>query len=331
MTNQQQRVGGIDSHKDSIHIAVISQVGQPIADREFPTTVAGYRRAVAWLIGHGPITAVGVEGTSSYGVGITTQLLTAGIAVVEVNRTRPAEKRRQGKTDPLDAYRAARSVLSGEATTDPKSPTVEPLRALTVARRSAVKAQQAARRQINALLVNTQPALRDRFRDLSEAKLLAVLHDCRPEQIRDVDVADTMYALRTLARRERALRQEILDLEHRMQRRATHANPALMSIKGIGPAIGPTADHRRRQPRPAALLRLLRRSVWHRPDPGRLGQDQSTPALPWRGPTSQRRPTPHRQGPHVLRPDNPRLPRRSPSQGLDHQSRVPGSQTSRRP
>lgn len=64
MTNQQHRVGGVDSHKDSIHVTVITELGQPVDDREFPTTTAGYRRAVAWLIEHGPLTAVGIEGTS---------------------------------------------------------------------------------------------------------------------------------------------------------------------------------------------------------------------------------------------------------------------------
>jgi len=238
MTNETHRLGGIDSHKDTIHVAVITGVGQPVADREFPTTLAGYRRAVAWLIEHGPLHAVGVEGTSSYGVGITTELLAAGLRVVEVNRTRPAEKRKQGKSDPLDAYRAARSVLSGEASTEPKNPSIEPLRALTIARRSAVKAQQATWRQINALLVNTQPVLRDRYRDLPAAKLLAVLHDCRPDQIRDLDLADTMAALRTLARRHHTLQAEIEDLEQRMRRRATEANPSLMAINGVGPAVG---------------------------------------------------------------------------------------------
>jgi len=68
------------------------------------------------------VQAVGIEGTSSYGVGIAAAVTTAGIRVVEVNRTRPAERRKQGKTDRLDAYRAARSVLSGEATTDPCGP-----------------------------------------------------------------------------------------------------------------------------------------------------------------------------------------------------------------
>lgn len=232
------RFGGVDSHKDTIHVAIITEIGQPVTDREFPTTVAGYRRAVAWLIEHGPIEAVGVEGTSSYGVGITTELLAAGVPVVEVNRTRPAEKRRQGKTDPLDAYRAARSVLSGEASTDPKNPGIEPLRALVIARRSAVKAQQAALRQIDAILINAHPTLRDRYRGLSEAKLLAILVDCRPDQIHDLDTADTLAALRALARRHRELRTEIDTLEQRMQRRATHANPALMAIKGVGPVVG---------------------------------------------------------------------------------------------
>ncbi len=113
MTNQQQRAGGVDSHKDTIHVAVISEVGQPMTDKEFPTTIVGYRRAVAWLIEHGPLQAVGIEGTSSYGVGIATAVTRAGMRVVEVNRTRPAERRKQGKSDRLDAYRAARSCCPG--------------------------------------------------------------------------------------------------------------------------------------------------------------------------------------------------------------------------
>lgn len=238
MTNQQLHVGGVDSHRDTIHVAVITGLGQPVADREFPTTIAGYRRAVAWLIEHGPLAAVGIEGTSSYGVGIAAAVTTAGIRVVEVNRTRPAERRRQGKTDRLDAYRAARSVLSGEATTDPKRASIEPLRALTVTRRSAVKAQQAAWRQIGSLLVNAPSHLRDRYRALAKAKLIAALTGTRPDQIRDPGDADTLHALRSLARRHRNLGEEIAELEMRMLTRATAANPGLLAIKGIGPVIG---------------------------------------------------------------------------------------------
>lgn len=238
MTNPNAAVGGVDSHEDTIHVAVITSLGARVADSDFPTTAAGYRRAVAWLIEHGPLQAVGIEGTSSYGVGISTAVRQAGIRVVEVNRTRPAERRKQGKTDRLDAYRAARSVLSGEATTDPKHASIEPLRALTVARRSAVKAQQAAWRQVQALLVNAPAALRDHYRDVPPAELVGALASSRPDRKRNTDDRDLVHALRSLARRYQALGEEIRDLEQRMRARATAANPALMALNGVGPVVG---------------------------------------------------------------------------------------------
>lgn len=231
-------IGGVDSHKDTIHVGVITTVGREVADREFPTTAAGYRHAVAWLTEHSPLKAVGVEGTSSYGVGIATALRSAGIQVVEVKRTRPADRRRQGKTDRLDAYRAARSVLSGEATTAPKSASIEPMRALLVVRRSAVKAQQAAWRQIGSVLVNAPDRIRDRFRDQPRAQLVDALRSLRPAQVNDLDDADLYYALRSLARRHNELAEQIDEIEQRLRARVAAANPALLAIKGIGPVTG---------------------------------------------------------------------------------------------
>lgn len=105
--------GGVDSHADTIHVAVITDRGGHVADAEFPTTSAGYAAAVAFLNAHGTVTAVGVEGTSSYGSGFTRAARHAGLTVVEVNRPDKAERRRIGKPDPIDAYAAARAALSG--------------------------------------------------------------------------------------------------------------------------------------------------------------------------------------------------------------------------
>lgn len=298
MTNQQQNIGGVDSHRDTIHVAVITSLGHPVADQEFSTTTAGYRRAVAWLIEHGPLQAVGIEGTSSYGLGIATAVTAAAIRVVEVNRTRPAERRMQGKSDQLDAYRAARSVLSGEATTDPKRASIEPLRGLNIARRSALKAQQAAWRQIGSRLVNAPTHLRDRYRDLPEAKLVAALTSTRPEQLHDADDADLLFALRSLARRHRDLSAEITTLEQRMLSRATAANPGLLALKGVGPVVGAqlliTAGD---NPDRLRSLGLVRRLVRHRAHPGQLGPHRPAPALSRWGPSSQCRPAPHREEP----------------------------------
>ena len=176
----------------------------------------------------------GSRAPAATGAGISAALTGAGVRVVEVNRTRPAERRKQGKSDRLDAYRAARAVVAGEATTEPKRASIEPLRALSIARRSALKAQQAAWRQIGVLLINASAALRDRYRDLPEARLVAALSNTRPTAITDSDQADTLYALRSLARRHRDLREEIEQLQERMRTRATAANPALLAIKASG-------------------------------------------------------------------------------------------------
>jgi transposase len=331
MANQQHIVGGVDSHKDTIHFAVITQLGQPVVDREFPTTIAGYRRAVAWLVEHGPLPAVGIEGTSSYGVGIAAAVTGAGIKVIEVNRTRPAERRKQGKTDRLDAYRAARSVLSGEATTDPKRASIEPLRALTVTRGSAVKAQQAPWSQIGALLVNAPSHLRDRYRDLPQARLIATHASSRPDQVRVRGDADTLHALRSLARRHRALGEEITDLEKRMLARATDANPGLLAIKGIGPVLGAqllitagdNPDRLRSSGSFAALCGTAPIPVSSgRTDPHRLAR---------RGPASQCRPAPHREVPDDQRFAHPRLPRRPPGHRVDQEGRLSSAQARRCP
>jgi len=106
-------VGGADTHADTVHVAAITTLGREISDREFPTTAAGYRAAVAFLTSHGPIDQVGIEGTSSYGAGLARAVMAAGLQVIEVNRPNRADRRRQGKSDPLDAYQAARAGCPG--------------------------------------------------------------------------------------------------------------------------------------------------------------------------------------------------------------------------
>jgi transposase len=56
----------------------------------FATTPAGYRGLLDWLGGFGALELVGVEGTGSYGAGLTRHLHTEGVRVVEVEPQPPA-------------------------------------------------------------------------------------------------------------------------------------------------------------------------------------------------------------------------------------------------
>ena len=107
--------GGVDTHGQSHHAAVIDHLGRQLGDREFPASPAGYGALVEWLQGHGELDRVGVEGTGAYGAGLARHLREAGILIVEVDRPDRRARRAHGKSDPLDAYSAARAALSGAA------------------------------------------------------------------------------------------------------------------------------------------------------------------------------------------------------------------------
>lgn len=121
-------VGGVDTHADTHHAAVELMNGGRVADAQFPATAAGYAELLAWMRAFGRLHAVGVEGTGSYGAGLTRHLRDQGVTVIEVNRPDRRQRRNLGKSDPLDAYAAADSVLAGRARALPKAATGSPNR-----------------------------------------------------------------------------------------------------------------------------------------------------------------------------------------------------------
>jgi transposase len=133
-------VGGVDTHADVHVAAVVNHLGGVLGVESFTTTSHGYPQLVSWLRSHGELVLVGVEGTGSYGVGVSRYLQREGVTVVEVDRPNRQTRHRQGKSDPVDALAAARAALSGSATGSPKTRdgNVEAIRVLMIARRSAV-------------------------------------------------------------------------------------------------------------------------------------------------------------------------------------------------
>jgi len=118
--NPQKIIIGVDTHKDFHHVAVISALGESLTDRKFDATPDGYADLIAWITSQGDVLRAGVEGTGSYGAGLTKRLRSAGITVIDVLAPDKQERRLRGKTDQIDAYSAARAVLAKRATTVPK-------------------------------------------------------------------------------------------------------------------------------------------------------------------------------------------------------------------
>src|SRR5699024_1440272 len=100
-------VAGIDTHKDTHHVAVVDEFGRPVSDQELAASARGYRQDVERVTRLGDVANVGVEGTGSYGAGISRVLTQEGFTVIEGMRTNRQARRRRGKSDPLDAHQAA--------------------------------------------------------------------------------------------------------------------------------------------------------------------------------------------------------------------------------
>ena len=142
-----------------------------------------------------------IEGTGSFGAGLTRFLTGRGERVLEVGRLR-RERRSGGKTDALDAVRAARSVLSQQRPSTPRAGGErQALQALVAAREGAVNAKRAGLCQLRDLLITTPEPLRSELRPLTRARLLQRLAATRPHSRPDAELRGSLLALRSIARR----------------------------------------------------------------------------------------------------------------------------------
>ncbi len=226
---------GVDTHEREHVAALIDPVGRLIGTRAFPATVRGYRQLLAWARRHGELRRAGVEGTGSFGAGLTRLLTLEGVDVVEVTRPNRKARRHLGKSDPIDAEAAARMVLSGEASATPKprDGIVESIRVLQLTRRSAIKARTNAGQQIRSLLV-TAPAELNQLLELPTKQQIARCLRFRLNGRWDARTT-TKRALRSLARRWEQLDREIAVVEQELELLTRAAAPRLLAEAGVGP------------------------------------------------------------------------------------------------
>ena len=286
--------GGVDTHADVHVAAALDPIGGLLGVAEFPVTPVGYARLLDWLGGFGTVCLVGIEGTGSYGAGLARHVAAAGVRVVEVDRSDRQDRRRQGKSDPLDAVSAARAAQSGRARGAPKGRdgTVEAIRVLMVAKRSARSERIQTLNQARALILTGPDDLRARFAGHTVTALVAELASLRPRPGSTVGYA-TRIALRELGRRAQFLDAQLERLDELIVPRVTAQAPSLLALYGIGAHTAAllliaAGDHPERLRSEAAWAHLCAaapiqassgKTVRHRLNPG--GDRQANHAL-WR-------------------------------------------------
>jgi transposase len=228
-------VAGVDTHKDTHVAAALNLQGVVLGVETFPANPAGYRRLHRWLETFGPITVAGVEGTGTYGAGLARHLNNAGVQVREIDRPNRQHRRREGKSDPIDAVAAARAALAGEGST-PKNRdgNVEAIRVLRVARRSARAECTRSISQMKAIVSTAPDELRELLRHLNTRHLVTTCRGLRPTGP-VTSMSATKTALRELAGRIQHLEAEITRLDELLEPLVQLVAPTLLDQPGIGP------------------------------------------------------------------------------------------------
>lgn len=236
LSEQVEFVVGVDTHQDTHTAAVLDRIGVTHATTTQPADPGGYQRRLAFARRHAPQHRLwAVEGSGSFGRGLTTYLLNQQECVIEIDRPARPARRTGAKSDPLDAVRAAREALARPHLAHPRQRCErEAMRVLLRTRQSAVDARRRALCQLKALVITAPEPLRATLRVLITGELVRYCATLRVAPRQSWEQQATRLALRTLARRIVALDEEATALHAQVRGLVNAVAPYLLTEPGIG-------------------------------------------------------------------------------------------------
>ena len=204
------------------------------------SSAAGHSRALNWIVRRSSGTTVlaAVEGTSSYGASITALLIETGIDVTEVRPAPRSSHAHAGKSDPLDAEAAARSVLGNDITKlarPRKSGDRTALRVLLTARSLIDQQRTANRNALNALLRSIDLGI-DARKPLTDAQV-AVIAAWRTSRDRGANRVTRSEAKR-LALAVIAHTEQLRENHRQLAALTEQLAPGFQELPGVGPVTG---------------------------------------------------------------------------------------------
>jgi transposase len=228
---------GVDTHKDRHYAVALDHIGQMLAELTIAATAAGYAELQCWAeqLADTSELVFGIEGAGSWGAGLCQHLQRAGHTVFEVERPRRAD-RRAGKSDRIDAIAAAKRVLEGENVSTPRRRGIlTAIRALLIARRSAVTERTRVLNQLHALNATAPIQLRDRIGTGTGKQLERRILSMRARPSADIEERVAFAVMRDLAAHSRTLGADAKRYERELADLVRSLDDTLLDEPGIGP------------------------------------------------------------------------------------------------
>ena len=231
---------GIDTHRDTHEVEIADPAGKPVAALRIGDDSAGFAQLLAAIakVVPGPRVAVCIEGSRSYGIGLARALAAAGLLVIECEQPSRKQRRRKGKSDPIDAHLAVLAALRMDTARLPvprADGDREALRILLVARQELTAAATAQASRLRALLLTGNDHDRCAARKALSKTALAALagrelpaHTSREHAVRQAEIRRLALALGQARGQLKDNRRQLLAI-------ADDLAPSLTSRYGIGP------------------------------------------------------------------------------------------------
>src|SRR3954452_1494666 len=250
-------LAGIDTHKDTLAVAVIDQAGRPVVVTAIANTEVGFAALEQLLVEHA-VTRVGIEGSGNYGRGAAVHLVLTGPAeVVEVPPSLTSRERSgrpgAGKTDPVDAVAIARITAREPALPVVRLAVGQPAdrRALADYRAQLVAERTALANRTHSELHGLLPGYQATIPRLTAPTFITAAQD-----LLDGDTSVRPQLTRRRLTRLAQLTTEIRDLTGLITTAIAEVETGLTDLYGVGPVgaatiLGEVADIRRYRSRHA--------------------------------------------------------------------------------
>ena len=235
-------IAGIDTHKDTLAVAVVDDSGRLVAGGDVPNTERGFAQLVDMFTAH-HVQRVGIEGSGSFGRAVAVHLALCWqsgqpVAVVEVPTLMTSRERHgqlgKGKTDPVDALAIAR-ITTREQQLPPVRLTVgaaADLRALLDYREDLVRERGALVNRVHAELGGLRPGYQQQIPIMTTRARVRAAVDL---------LGDDSSIRATLCRRrlERviAIDAETAELKRQITGLVAAADTTLTDLYGVGPLV----------------------------------------------------------------------------------------------
>lgn len=233
-------VVGVDTHRDTHEVEIAHPTGAPIATCSISNDSTGYAVLLAWIAEHtpGPRLAVSVEGTRSYGAGLTRAVTEAGLMVIECEQPNRKVRRGKGKSDPIDAHLAVLTALQLPADRLP-APRAdgdrEALRILLTARTELTTTTTAQTNRLRALLLGGDDTDRQLSRRAITQAILTGLIQRRGPRQPNREQSTRRAEIKRLALALREARPELRTNRASLQSIVDELAPGLTDHHGVGP------------------------------------------------------------------------------------------------